>query len=117
MVTGEKSTEELRRHLQTVKMASAQSRMESIDATLSPDVLQLVNQSRDKGASSVPLVDQGLVLNKQEFRDSRRLRYNMPLSDLPSQCVCDRLWGEIYCRPRPVMQKRGGCSAETRWCS
>ena len=72
MVAGLKSREELRRHLQTVKMASAKSRMERIiDATLSPDVLQLVNQLRDKSASSwltaVPLVDHGLVLNKQEF--------------------------------------------------
>ena len=38
------------------------------------------------------LVDQGLVLNRQEFRDSLRLRYNMPLSDLPSKRVC----GERY---------------------
>ena len=38
------------------------------------DLLRSRNQSRDKGASSwltaVPLVDQGLVLNKREFRDS-----------------------------------------------
>ena len=36
------------------------------------DLLRSVNQSWDKGASSwltaVPLVDQGLVLNKQEFK-------------------------------------------------
>ena len=107
MVAGEKSTEELRRHLQTVKMASAKSRMESIDATLSPDVLQLVNQSRDKSASScltaVPLVDQGLVLNKQEFRDSILLRYNLPLSGLPTQCVC----GEKFTVGHALLCKKG----------
>ena len=118
MVAGEKSTEELRRHLQIVKMASAKSRMESIDATLSPDVLQLVNQSRDKSASSwltaVPLVDQGLVLNKQEFRDSLRLRYNLPLSGLPSQCVCR----EKFTVGQALSCKKGEfCSAETRWYS
>ena len=63
-------------------MASVNSRMESIESTLSPDVLQLVNQSRDKCVSSwltaVTLVDQGLVLNKQEkFRDSMRLRFTI----------------------------------------
>ena len=62
--------------------------MESIDSTLSPDLLPLVNQSRDKGASSwlnaMPPADQGLSLNKQEFRDSLRLRYNLSLVDLPS---------------------------------
>ena len=59
-------------------------------------LLRSVNQLRDKGASSwltaVPLVDQGLVLNKQEFRDSLRLRHNMPMSDLPSKFAC----GENY---------------------
>ena len=79
-----------------MKTASVKLRMESTDSTLPSDLLRSVNQSRDKGASSwltaVPLVDQGLVLNKQEFRDSLRLRYNMPLSDLPSKCVC----GEKY---------------------
>ena len=59
--------------------ASVKLRIESIDSTLPSDLLRSVNQSRDKGASSlltaVPLVDQGLALNKQEFRDSLRLWY------------------------------------------
>ena len=77
------------------------------DSTLPADLLRSVNQSRDKGASSwltaVPLIDQGLVLNKQEIRDSLRLRYNMPLSDLPSKCVC----GEKY-----TVCKKGGFVAQ-----
>ena len=83
MMAGEKSTEELKRQHQALKTAFAKSRMESIDSTLPSDLLRSVNQSRDKGASSwltaVPLVDQGLVLNTQEFRDSLRLRYDLPL--------------------------------------
>ena len=71
MVAGENSTAELKRQHQALKTASVKSRMESIDSTLPWDLLPSVNQSRDKGASSwftaVPLVDQGLVLNKQEF--------------------------------------------------
>ena len=58
----------------SLKTASVKSRMESVDSPLPSDLLRSVNQSRDKGASSwltaVPLVSQGLVLNKQEFRDS-----------------------------------------------
>ena len=83
-------TEELKRHQQSLKRASA--KMDSIDSSLSPGLLRLVNQSRDKGASSwlnaMPLADQGLALNKQEFRDSLRLRYVLPLVDLPSHCIC-----------------------------
>ena len=86
--------------------------MESIDFTLPSDLLRSVNQSRDKGASSwltaVPFVDQGLVLNKQEFRDFLRLRYNMPLSDLPSKCVC----GEEYTVCHALSCKKGGFVAQ-----
>ena len=96
MVAGKNSTEELKRQNQALKTASVKSRMESIDSTLPSNLLRSVNQSKEEGASSwltaVPLVDQGLVLNKQEFSHSLRLRYNMPLSDLPSKCVC----GEKY---------------------
>ena len=112
MVVGENSTEELKRQHQALKTASVKSRMESIDSTLPSDLLRSVNQSRDKGASSwltaVPLVDQGLVLNKQEFRDSLRLRYNMPLSDLPSKCVC----GEKYTVCHALSCKKGGFVAQ-----
>ena len=112
MVSGENSTEELKRQHQALKTASVKSRMESIDSTLPSDLLRSVNQSRDKGASSwltaVPLVDQGLVLNKQEFRDSLRLRYDMPLSDLPSKCVC----GEKYTVCHALSCKKGGFVAQ-----
>ena len=90
--------------------------MESIDSTLPLDLLWSVNQSRDKGASSwlnaVPLVEQGLVLNKQEFSDSLRLRHNVPLSDLPSKCVCV----EKYSVCHAVMKRGMVRGAETRWC-
>ena len=112
MVAGERSTEELKRQHQALKIASVKSRMESIDSTLPSDLLRSVNQSRDKGASSwltaVPLVDQGLVLNKQEFRDSLRLRYNFPLSDLPSKFVC----GEKYTVCHALSCKKGGFVAQ-----
>ena len=112
MVAGENSTEELKRQHQVLKSESVKSRMESVDSTLPPDLLRSVNQLRDKGASSwltaVPLVDQGLVLNKQEFRDSLRLRYNVPLSDLPSKCVC----GEKYTVSHALSCKKGGFVAQ-----
>ena len=66
--------------------------MERIDASLPSDLLLQVDQEIDKEASSwlnaMPLKEQGLRLNKQEFRNSLRMRYNLPLSDLPSYCPC-----------------------------
>ena len=66
--------------------------IERIDESLSPNLLQAVQQTRDKGASSwlnaIPIEEHGLALNKQEFRDSLCLRYDLPLPNLPSYCAC-----------------------------
>ena len=86
--------------------------MEEIDASLSPDLLRLIEQARDKGASSwlnaIPLEEQGLALNKQKFRDSQRLRYNLPLSDLPNHCAC----GDGMTVSHALSCKRGGFVAQ-----
>ena len=92
--------------------------MGSIDSPLPWNLLRSVNQSRDKGASSwltaVPLVDHGLVLTEQEFRDSLRLKYNMPLSRLTKQ---ECLWWEVCRLPCPITQKGKVRGAEARWCT
>ena len=112
MVPGERSTEELKRHQQSLKRASAKEKMDSIDSSLSPGLLRLVNQSRDKGASSwlnaMPPADKGLALNKQEFRDSLRLRYDLPLVDLPSHCIC----GDKFTVSHALSCKKGGFVAQ-----
>ena len=112
MVPGERSTEELKRHQQSLKRASAKEKMDSIDSSLSPGLLRLVNQSRDKGASSwlnaMPLADKGLALNKQEFRDSLRLRYDLPLVDLPSHFIC----GDKFTVSHALSCKKGGFVAQ-----
>ena len=88
------TAEELKRHQQSLKRASAKVKMDSIDSSLSSGLLRLVNQSRDKGASSwlnaMPLADKGLALNKQEFRDSLRLRYDLPLGRFTKSL---HMWG------------------------
>ena len=72
--------EERKREVNAKRRAAARSRIDRIDESLSPDLLQAVQQTRDKGASSwlnaIPIEEHGLALNKQEFRDSLCLRYN-----------------------------------------
>ena len=46
----------------------------------------------------------GFNLNKREFREALRLRYNWPLSDIPSKCV----YGEEYSVEHAMICKRGG---------
>ena len=81
----------VKRQQQSLKVASLRSKIDHIDDKLPSDPLPYVNQARDKGFSSwptsLPLREQGLFLNKQEFRDSLKMRYNLPLEDLPSSCT------------------------------
>ena len=112
MNTNEQLVEELKRDLRTLKAENTKSKIESIDVSLNPELLRLTQQARDKGASSwlnaIPLKDQGLTLNKQEFRDSLRLRYNLPLQDLPSTCAC----GELFNVSHALSCKKGGFVAQ-----
>ena len=100
--------EELKRHHQSLQRVHDKEKMESIDSTLSPDLLRLVNQLRHKGTNSrlnaMPLADQGLALNKQEFRDFLCLQYNVPLVDLPSLCMC----GDKFTIGHALPRKKGG---------
>ena len=72
------------------RRAVAKSRNERIDEWLSLDLLQAVQKTRDKGASSwlntIPIEEHGLPLNKQEFRDSLSFRYNLPVTVLVEKC-------------------------------
>ena len=112
LTTGEQSVDDLKKHQQSMKTTYSKLRMEEIDASLSPDLLRSIEQARDKGASSwlnaIPLKEQSLALNKQEFRDSLRLRYNLPLSDLPNHCAC----GDRMTVGHALSCKRGGFVAQ-----
>ena len=90
MPVGEQIVEDLKRQQQSLKTRAANLRREAIDASLSPNLPRSTMKATDKGVSSwlnaVPFEEQGLTLNKQQFRDSLSLRYNLQLADLPSHC-------------------------------
>ena len=84
------------------------AKVQRIDAELEAKTKCIVDQARDTGASSwlnaIPLEEQGLCLNKEEFRVAVRLRYDMPLKGLPSHCVC----GERFSVSHAQSCKKGG---------
>ena len=61
--------EERKREINAQRRAAANSRIDRIDQSLSPDHLQAVQQTKDKGASSwlnaIRMEQHGLLLNKQ----------------------------------------------------
>ena len=44
-----------------------------------------------------PLEEQGVCLSKAAFRDALHFRYNWPLKDVPSHCVCEKTFSVKHC--------------------
>ena len=63
--------EERKCEVNVKRRAAAKSRIERIDESLSPNLLQAVQQTRDKGASSwlnaIPIEEHGLALNRRSL--------------------------------------------------
>ena len=118
MPLDEQTLEHLKRQQQSLKTTAVNMRKEAVDASLSPDLRRSTMQARDKNASSwlntVPLEEQDLTLNKQQFWDSLRLRYNLQGADLPSHCACGDLFTvshALSCKTRSfVAQRHDGTS-------
>ena len=83
-------------------------KIEEVDANVPPDIKPFVTQARDKGASSwlnaLPIEELDFQLNKEEFRDALRLRYNRKLEDLPLMCPC----GSSFTVNHALSCKKGG---------
>ena len=81
-------------------MLTTKQKCDSIHANLPESLKPVVKQVCDKGASSwlntLCLEEQNLDLNKEEFKDAVRLRYNIPLSNLPTYCPCSEKFNESH---------------------
>ena len=57
-----------------------------------PIKVKALDASMENGASIwltvLPIKEYGFALDKQSFRDSVYIRYNIPLPRLPTSCVC-----------------------------
>ncbi len=99
--------ERIQQHI-TVKADALKEKITQLDKTLPPELLKHVEQARDRGSGSwltaLPLERQGFGLTKTEFRDGLRLRYNIPITDIPSMCVC----GERFNTSHALDCKKGG---------
>ena len=80
----------------------------SIDENLPSNLKPYIEQARDKGASTwltaSPIEEQNFCLTKGEFRDGLKLRYNIPLEELPSFCPC----GQKFTVSHALSCKKGG---------
>ena len=97
----------------SIKKTNVESRKAKFnDLVLGENLKQFVDQARDTGASSwlnaLPIREQQLDLNKEQFNDSLLLRYNLPLSGLKSFCEC----GSPFSVTHALDCKKGGFMAQ-----
>ena len=82
--------------------------LEEVKAMLPDKTQRAVDLACEKGASNwltvIPLKDMDFDLNKREFRDAVRLRYDWPIPDNPSVCVC----GSIFTVDHAMICQRAG---------
>lgn len=81
---------------------------EMVKNNLTPRSLRALELTSEKGASSwltvIPIKDLGYDLNKREFRDAIKMRYNWEISDIPKTCIC----GDIFDVDHAMICRRGG---------
>ena len=81
------STHRISRQLKLATANSVKSRLDN-------NICRAVTLASEKGASSwltaLPIEQHGFALHKRAFRDALSLRYNWPLSNLPTNCVCGK---------------------------
>ena len=81
---------------------------ERIRESAPPGTQRILDVASEKGSSvwltALPLKEQGFNLNKKEFRDAVKLRYDWPIDDIPSICVC----GDTFTVDHAMICKRGG---------
>ena len=83
--------------------------LEEMKAMLPDKTKRAVDLACEKGASNwltvIPLKDMDFALNKREFRDAVRLRYDWPIPDNNSSvCVC----GSMFTVDHAMICQRGG---------
>ena len=81
---------------------------EAINRSASQRVKRMLEFASEKGASTwltvIPMLEMGFTLNKREFKDGLKLRYDWPFKDNPSKCVC----GESFNTDHAMICRRGG---------
>ena len=85
-----------------------QTRLDSLRAEMTIDEKRQIDANVECGVSNwlttIPLKEWGYDLNKQQFWDAIRIRYNWNLERLPTDCIC----GEKFNLSHALSCKKGG---------
>ena len=98
----------LQQAVRSERAKALQDRAVHIREVAPQKVQRTLDLAAEKGSSVwltvLPLREMGFNLNKREFRDAIKLRYDWPVDDIPSTCVC----GDIFTVDHAMIYRRGG---------
>ena len=84
---------EIEREIKNGREQAHKEKLQALRANMSKEQLRANDLAQLKGASawltSLPLKEEGFVLNKREFFDAISLRYRWDLKRLPLKCICN----------------------------
>ena len=103
-----KTVDDLKTELSKDKQNRNLGKIETVLSECTEETKLFVKQAQDKGASAwlnaLPIEELGFYLNKEQFWDALRLRYNLKLENLPHQCPC----GQAFNVAHALNCKKGG---------
>ena len=104
----EADVNELRRRMRREKEEVLRRKCDYLKRSLPEKMQRVVELGGEKGSSNwlsvIPLKEISFDLNKREFRDAIRMRYDWPIPDTQSVCVC----GVRFTVDHAMICKRGG---------
>ena len=104
----EEEVYELQRRMRRVKDEGLREKRNSVKSSLPEKMQRVVELVSEKGSTNwltvIPLKDMDFDLNKREFRDAIRLRYDWAIPDNQPVCVCGALFTTVHA----IICKRGG---------
>ena len=81
---------------------------EQVRESLPSKTERAVELATEKGASNwltvIPIKEMNFNLNKREFRDAIKLRYDWEIADLPAMCTC----GDLFTVDHAMVCRHGG---------
>ena len=81
---------------------------EQVRESLPSKTERAVELAKEKGASNwltvIPIKEVNFNLNKREFRDAIKLRYDWEIADLPAMCTC----GDLFTVVHAMVCRHGG---------
>ena len=83
-----------KRECKAAKKKAEEDKKFSLLSNCSKELGRQIALGSEKGASSwistLPLKECGFTLSKQQFQDAIRIRYNIPLEGISSECACGK---------------------------